>query len=186
MAKRDSASQVLQDYFRVNYAKFPRKWSLFFARYKFVSEIVGLELASSKGMTARGYEIGLKLAMAHTALEALKNALGLDHPIVLKHKNAAKLVRNLCGSDFEAYLVETAKSKGLKDRLTAMFASKKIMDIGPLVEAIRNLVFHGSFTPKSAGLTRSSEIRLLLDLAYHVALDVIDDELEAYCRKLAI
>ena len=160
---------------RANNPNFPKKWSLFFARYRLLTEFSGVEFHSIKGYTARGYESALMLGLAHTALEALQNARP-GHPIVIKDKQAARIVRNLRGSQFEEFLVNSSRATGLKIRIQQMFASKNIMDLSPMVEAIRNSVFHGSFTPYSAGFTKSVEVRLLFDLCFRLTLDAIEAE----------
>lgn len=167
----------LEDQIRNRNSKFPKKWSLFFARYRLLTEFAGVEFHSLKGNTAKGYEIALKLGLAHTALEALQNARP-GNPIVIKDKQAARIVRNLRGSQFEDFLVNSSRASGLKTRIQQMFASKNMMDLSPMVEAIRNSVFHGSFTPYSAGYTRNVEIRLLMELCFHLILDAIETDVE--------
>lgn len=170
-------------YLRDKYPKFPKKWSLFFARYRLLSEFSGVEFHSLKGNTAKGYEIALKLGLAHTALEALQNAR-TGHPIVIKNKQAARIVRSLRGSQFEDFLINSSRASGLKARIQQMFASQNLMDLLPLVEAIRNSVFHGSFTPYSAGYTRNAEIRLLMDLCFHLILDAIETDIERLAASI--
>jgi hypothetical protein len=172
-------------YLRVKYPKFPKKWSLFFARYRLLTEFSGVEFHSLKGNTAKGYEIALKLGLAHTALEALQNARA-GHPIVIKDKQTARIIRSLRGSQFEEFLVNASKASGLKTRVQQMFASKNIMDVSPMVEAIRNSVFHGSFTPYSAGYTRNAEIRLLMDLCFHLILDAIEVDIESLATSFDV
>ena len=167
---------------RANNPKFPKRWSLFFARYRLLKEFSGVEFHSIKGQTARGYESALKLGLAHTALEALQKARPGSHAIPVKNREAARLVRKLRGSQFEDFLAKTSTAPALRKRLGQMFASQNIMDLTPMVEAIRNSVFHGSFTPYSVGFTKSAEVRLLMDLCFHLALDAI----EAEVRRLDI
>lgn len=168
---------------RSNNPNFPKKWSLFFARYRLLTEFSGVKFHGIKGYTARGYESALQLGLAHTALEALQNARP-GNPIVIKDKQAARLVRNLRGSQFEEFLVNSSRATGLKTRIQQMFASKNIMDLSPMVEAIRNSVFHGSFTPYSAGYTRNAEIRLLMDLCFHLILDAIETDIERLAASI--
>ena len=173
----------LEDQIRNRNSKFPKKWSLFFARYRLLTEFAGVEFHSLKGNTAKGYEIALKLGLAHTALEALQNARP-GHPIVIKDKQAARFVRSLRGTHLEEFLVNSIRASGLKTRVQQMFASKNIMDLSPMIEAIRNSVFHGSFTPYSAGYTRNAEIRLLMDLCFHLILDAIEADIERLASSI--
>lgn len=172
-----------QNYLRTKHYKFPKKWSLFFARYRLLAEFSGVEFHSLKGNTAKGYEIALKLGLAHTALEALQNARP-GQSIVIKDKQSARIVRNLRGSQFEDFLVNSSRASGLKTRIQQMFASKNIMDLSPMIEAIRNSVFHGSFTPYSAGYTRNAEIRLLMDLCFHLILDAIETDIQRLAASI--
>ncbi len=177
--KIDYGSDVVNDFasnLRANKPNFPKKWSLFFARYRLLKEFSGVEFHSIKGQTARGYESALKLGLAHTALEALKKARPGSHALPVKNREAARLVRKLRGSQFEDFLEKTSTAPALKKRLGQMFASQNIMDLTPLIEATRNSVFHGSFTPYSAGFTKSAEVRLLMDLCFHLAMDAIEAE----------
>lgn len=178
-------SNVVNDFesnLRASNPNFPKKWSLFFARYRLLKEFSGVEFHSVKGYTARGYESALKLGLAHTALEALQKARPGSHAIPVKNKEAARLVRKLRGSQFEDFLAKTSTAPALRKRLGQMFASQNIMDLTSLIEAIRNSVFHGSFTPYSAGFTKNAEVRLLMDLCFHLVLDAI----EAEVRRLDI
>jgi hypothetical protein len=172
-----------ESHLRAKHASFPKKWSLFFARYRLLAEFAGVEFHSLKGHTAKGYEIALKIGLAHTALESLQNARP-GYPIVIKDKQAARIVRSLRGSQFEDFLVNSSRASGLKARIQQMFASKSLMDLSPLVEAIRNSVFHGSFTPYSAGYTRNAEIRLLMDLCFHLILDAIETDIELLAASI--
>jgi hypothetical protein len=165
-----------ESHLRAKHASFPKKWSLFFARYRLLTEFAGVEFHSLKGNTAKGYEIALKLGLAHTALEALQNARP-GHPIVIKDKQAARIVRSLRGSQFEDFLVNSSKASGLRNSIRQMFASQNIMDLSPMVEAIRNSAFHGSFTPYSAGFTKNADVRLIMNLSFHLILDAIDVEI---------
>ena len=165
-------------YLRTKHPTFPKKWSLFFARYRLLSELSGVEFHSIKGNTAKGYEIAIKLGLAHTALEALQQARQGSHLIPIKDRQAARILRRLRGSQFEQFLFNTSKKSGLRARIQQMFASQDIMDLTPMVEAIRNSVFHGSFTPYSAGFTKSAEVRLLMDLCFHVLLDSIESAVQ--------
>lgn len=167
---------LLEDKLRNSSKTFPKKWSLFFARYRLLTEFSGVEFHSLKGNTAKGYEIALKIGLAHTSLEARQNARP-GNPIVIKDKQAARIVRSLRGSQFEEFLVNSSRASGLKTRIQQMFASKNIMDLSPMIEAIRNSVFHGSYTPYSVGYTRNSEIRLLMDLCFYLTLDAIESEI---------
>jgi hypothetical protein len=162
---------------RANNPNFPKKWSLFFARYRLLKEFSGVEFHTIKGQTARGYESALKLGLAHTALESLQMARPGSHAIAIKNKGAARLVRKLRGSQFEDFLAKTSTAPALKKRLGQMFASQNIMDLTPMVEATRNSVFHGSFTPYSAGFTKNADVRLLMNLSFHLILDAIDVEI---------
>ena len=183
--KINYGSDVVNDFasnLRASNPTFPKKWSLFFARYRLLKEFSSVEFHSIKGYTARGYESALKLGLAHTALESLQKARPGSHALPVKNKEAARLVRKLRGSQFEEFLVKTSTAPALKKRLGQMFASQNIMDLTPLIEATRNSVFHGSFTPYSAGFTKNAEVRLLMDLCFHLALDAI----EAEVRRLDI
>lgn len=172
-----------ESHLRAKHASFPKKWSLFFARYRLLTEFSGVEFHSLKGSTAKGYEIAFKLGLAHTALEALQNARP-GHPIVIKDKQAARIVRSLRGSQFEEFLVNSSRASGLKTRIQQMFASKDIMDLSPMVEAIRNSVFHGSFTPYSAGYTKNAEVRLVMELCFHLILDAIETGIERLAASI--
>lgn len=178
-----SNSEALEKSLRNLEENFPRRWSLFFARYRLVTEITGLEFHSLKGSTARGYEIGVRLGLAYTALETLQKATGRQLPAV-KDGKAARILRGLRRSEFETFIESTASSKKLRERLKSMFASQKIMDLMPLLEAIRHSVFHGSYTPKSSGFTKSAEVRLLLDLVFHLVVDLIEVELKTELVRL--
>ncbi len=183
--KINYGSDVVNDFasnLRATNPNFPKKWSLFFARYRLLKELSGVEFHSIKGQTARGYESALKLGLAHTALESPQKARPGSHALPVKNKEAARLVRKLRGSQFEEFLGKTSTAPALRERLGQMFASQNIMDLPALVEAIRNSVFHGSFTPYSAGFTKNADVRLLMDLCFHLALDAI----EAEVRRLDI
>ncbi len=177
--KVNYGSEVVNDFadkLTTKQSPFPKKWSLFLARYRLLTEFSGVEFQSLKGNTAKGYEIALKLGLAHTALEALQNARP-GNPIVIRDKQAAKIVRSLRGSQFEEFLMNSSRASGLKIRIQQMFASQNIMDLSPMVEAIRNSVFHGSFTPYSAGFTKNADVRLMMNLSFHLILDAIDVEI---------
>ncbi len=176
----------IEDYIRHSSAKFPRKWSLFFARYNLVNEYAHIEFRTIRGKTAQGYEVGLRIALLHTALESLSKVLDKQGQLVLRDKSVSKLIRKFRGTDLEKYLVSSASGKGLKGRLSQLFESQNVADFMPIVEALRNLVFHGAFTPNSIGFTTNQEVRLLLDLISHVIIDVIEEELLAHAIHLGI
>lgn len=166
--------------------QFPKKWALFLARYRLLTEFAAVEFHSIKGHTALGYETALKIGLAHTALEALQKARSGNHAIAIRDTKAARIVRKLRGSQFEKFLEGTSSSKALKERLEQMFSSQKAMDLSPMVEAIRNSVFHGSFTPYSAGFISNADVRLLLDLTFHLILDSIETEVGQFAQKLSV
>ena len=185
MYQSESVSR-LDSYFREAAGPYPKKWSLFFARYRLVSEIQGLKFHSLKGLTAEGYELALKVGLAHTALEALQNALEGDHVIVVRDARASRILRGLRNTQFEDFLVKSCKSRNLKARVEAMFASQKPMDLIPLVEAVRNSVFHGGFTPHSSMLTRNPDVRILFDLIYLLIIDKIEAEILEQSKRIGL
>ncbi len=138
-----------------------------------------------KGLTARGYEIGLRLGLAYTALETLQKATGRQLPPI-KDVNAARILRSLRQSRFERFLFDSASSTKLRTRVVDMFASQKTMDLTPLLESIRHSVFHGSFTPYSSGFTSQAEVRLLMELVLDLSADLIESELSIEAKILGI
>lgn len=175
----------LEQHFQSKASSFPRRWSLFFARYRLVQEFEGLEFHTLKGLTARGYEAGFRLGLAYTALETLQKATGRQLPPV-KDIKAARILRSLRGSQFEKFLMQTATTTNLRNRLIDMFASQKDMDLLPLVESIRHSVFHGSYTPTSSGFTTDPDVRLLLDLVQYLAVDLIEAELAIEISQIGL
>ena len=163
----------LEDALRYENQSFPPKWSLFIARFRLVLEFTGINFHNLQGKTAQGYEAAIRVGLVYSALEALWNAIGVSKSTPIRDKQAAKVIRQLRGSKFEAYLINSARRDSLQTSVERMFSSQDIMDLTPLMEVIRHSVFHGAFTPHGSGYTNSSNVRLLLDLVCELAIDTI-------------
>ena len=185
MSKPRSLDLVLRFYKQAD-KQFPKRLSLYLARFNFVTELGEVEMGTMRGHTAKGYEAGLRLALAETAIEAMESGLILNKgQFVIRDKHASRLIRSLRGSQFEEYLSISCKSDGLRANVHEVFASQKLVDLRPIVKALRNSVFHGAYTSHSIGFTSSKEVRLLLDYLFHIIVDQLEVEFDAYAARLS-
>lgn len=129
--------------------------------------VAGLRNTMSTGLSnnaSEAYFVLLKLALAYTAVELLKDAIGGRFSV-----RDAGFAAELQKGTFDKMLASMEKNlaakydggSGIRTR-TYLKATDKNPDLIKFVADCRNLMFHGRFTPSETGLDKSSRRRALL------------------------
>ena len=142
----------------------------------------GMRSVNYPGMgraTAEGYSVALRVALAYTALEAWEKARELGKQTAVDDPELAEEFRGRGLVRLRAHLV-TASRSGLRGRVTLVVDSEEVTDVRPLAEALRNVVFHGDFTPGGAGLARSVAARGWTRQLSQAVLDTVETDFEAW------
>lgn len=142
--------------------------------------------------TTSGYAAGMKLLLAYSAFDEIRQARNSfpklkpkqgEYTKIIKSKLAEKLRNN---KDLENLLSTepTVKNSALKKDIAAFFANKND-DVMCIATALRNTFAHGVFTAAGAGLTtkrRQQNINELtiavLEMTDEIAIDCVE-QLEA-------
>lgn len=151
-------------------------------RYRLAKAFSGIEDGKQLGRSKAGYEAGMKVFLAYTALEEVYEAARiLDRAAIADRQYAtrsnielaSKLRRN---ARLKALLLNSFNSTDLQKNIEDFYRSFN-SNIVFVAFAVRNLFAHGEFTAGGAGLIRKSDCETFTELA---------NEVLAYCDKLFI
>lgn len=155
-----------------------RGFAVWATRFRVARSLEGIRLEGMSGKAEKGYFVGLKVALADTALEALESALDLSPGSIQIHDPdlSFELWEHRLGELGDIYRL--LKNKKLKSELEVFFESDKDscqkFDLRAILRALRHLNSHGEFTPTSTSLYTSQLYRdLILGLA-DVALNTCE------------
>lgn len=127
----------------------------FAARFRMASGMRSVVYPGIRRLTAEGYSVALRVALAYTALEAWGKFMGIAKLTVIDDQELADDFRGPGLRRLREHLLTSSRSV-LQSRVALVIEADDVSDVRPLFEAIRNAVFHGDLTPGGAGLTRSA------------------------------
>lgn len=154
----------------------------FAARFRMASGMRSVAYPGMGRVTAEGYSVSLRVALAYTALEAWERAMDIAKHTVINDQELAEDFRGPDLGRLREHLL-TASRSGLLSRVTLVVEADDVSDVRPLSEAVRNVVFHGDFTPGGAGLTRSAAARVWTWNLSQVVLDTVERDFEAWVSR---
>lgn len=156
-----------------------RALNRFAARFRMASGMRAVTYPSMGRATAEGYSVALRVALAYTALEAWEKAMGRGKQTVVEDADLAGDFRGPGLTRLRAHLVAASRS-GLRGRVALVIEADDITDVRPVAEALRNVVFHGDFTPGGAGLARSGAARTWTRRLSDSVLDTVEADFAAW------
>lgn len=151
----------------------------FAARFRMAAGMRSVAYPGMGAATAEGYSVALRVALAYTALEAWEKAMGLAKQTVIEDDVLAGDFRNAELSRLREHLLGASRS-GMRGRVALVVAGEEVTDVRPLAEALRNVVFHGDFTPGGAGLTRSAAARAWARRLSQAVLGTVEADFQAW------
>lgn len=164
------------------------RFSKFNARYRLASAFDGIQAEGIGKPTLDIYNSVLSVAFSYSALEALEKALtisdaGLWRKSPINSEQIPKLLREESLNSLCSLIVDTEDRKDRKRRLTERFnlilEDPLETDVRVLAEGIRNVVFHGLFTPNASGIRSIKQTRSLHSFSSEI-LDAADLQFERW------
>jgi hypothetical protein len=164
----------------------------FAARYRAANLFDGIQLKPrASDDLRRGYSALLKVFLAYTAAESLRDGLRASHrssfrinlissPLAKSLRRNSKLLA-LLEEEVEKYNKNKKKVPPLLDRLQR-FRSAESDDVGSVAQAIRHLVAHGVLTVGGANATTIERAASLTELAEEM-LKLCNGEFSNFCSK---
>jgi len=156
-----------------------RRLHRFCYRYRLALAFEGINEGGQLGRSKAGYEAGMKVFLAYTALEEIYEAIKIldrnlvDRQLAVKSNIdiANKIRRN---SRLKLLLLNSNNREDLQKNLDNFYKCTTY-DILCIACAVRNLFAHGEFTAGGAGLNRKNDCKTFTNLA---------NEVLVYCDKL--
>lgn len=105
--------------------------------------------------------------------------MGLGKQTVVEDADLAGDFRGPGLTRLRAHLVAASRS-GLRGRVALVIEANDVTDVRPVAEALRNVVFHGDFTPGGAGLARSGAARAWTRQLSESVLDTVEADFAAW------
>lgn len=125
------------------------------ARYRMATDLESVTFRSLATSTGDGYAAGLSVGLAYSALESFERlASESRNPekfVVVKDEEVASQLRSPRSAKRVAFLQAENENKRLHRRIADFMDDPTDVDVRPVAEKIRHLVFHGAFTPHGAG-----------------------------------
>lgn len=128
----------------------------FAARYRMASKLESVHFLDYSDVTSAGYTEGLRVALAYSALETLeaiaykgKKVITVDSPSLSDTFRTARTAK------MRGLLDALVTNRGVKDSLKQLVDDHKVVDLRPVAEGFRVLMFHGLFTPYGSGVAKS-------------------------------
>ena len=163
------------------------EFARFAARYKLASSFEGVRLSGMAPRTAGSYACALGVALAYSALEALRKATGQRGTRqVMEDAVLARRYRSLGLTKLRHVLESTTEHPPLRERLQELAMDPAADDLMPVASALRHAVFHGDFTTYGAGAVQSKATGAFLDDLKEALLSTADAEFELYLDRHAI
>lgn len=161
----------------------------FAARYRLAKAFTDMNAPGIGKETLAIYNAAMNVSLSFTALERLEKAIDQfsknrlhRHPVIVPIFHDA-----IVQGDFDE-LLEAIKStseaphrKWNVEHLEAMRASSEA-NLRPLAEGIRNMMFHGTFTPTSSGLRANKKTVTLLNMLAAEVLASANDEFTLWVK----
>lgn len=157
----------------------------FAARYRLASGFRSVQVDGVSQATREGFESGLRLTLAYSALESLEVALPTSRTPI-RDQALAQRLRAPSNHKLVQLIMEdrdSAKARKLAARIDALIAGSD-EDVRPVVEKVRHLVAHGVFTAHGSGLGSSSRRRALVDDLTSATLAAADDRFTSWVGSL--
>lgn len=151
----------------------------FAARFRMASGMRSVAYPGMGRVTAEGYSVALRVALAYTALEAWEKAMHLGKQTAVDDEELAGDFRSAGLARLREHLL-AASRPGLRSRVALVAGKDEVIDVRPVAEALRNVVFHGDFTPGGAGLTRSAVARAWTRRLSQAVLVTVEADFEAW------
>jgi hypothetical protein len=159
----------------------------FAARYRMSHGFRGVDLIGVSEATKSGFESGLRLTLAYSALETLESALPSDPPRTrIADRALAGRLRNPSNRKLAELILEdrdSSKARKLAERIDVVMSGGDD-DLRPVVEKVRHLVAHGVFTAHGSGLASSAKRRLLIDDLADATLGASDERFTAWVNSI--
>jgi len=162
------------------------KASRYRARYDFAKEFRDISTPSVSQQTKESYFVLLKLGLAYSAIETLEKLLENGRRVAVRDEAFTAGLESGEFTKFLAHLQDRARrneydsSKYLEKYLNP----KRNVDLADFVRHSRNVVFHGSVTPHSIGLSSSKNRReLVLSLA-NSSLVACNREFSSWAKRI--
>lgn len=163
------------------------EFARFAARYKLASSFEGMTVRGMAPRTAASYGCALGVALAYSALEALRKATGQRATRqVMEDALLAPRYRSVGLTKLRHLLESTTEHPPLRARLEEVAIDPSADDLMPVASALRHAVFHGDFTAYGAGAVQAKTTRTFLDDLKAVLLLTADEEFELYLDRHAI
>lgn len=163
------------------------EFARFAARYKLASSFEGVRLSGMAPRTAGSYGGALGVALAYSALEALRKATGQRGTRqVMDDAVLAQRYRSVALTKLRHLLESTTEHPPLQDRLQELATDPFADDLMPVASALRHAVFHGDFTAYGAGAVQLKTTRTFLDDLKEVLLSTANAEFELFLDRHAI
>lgn len=157
-------------------------FSRFASRYSMALEFESLSLSGTSKETSEAYVALLRVMLSYSALEVLESALGSKSQIAIFEDQLSSWFRQESQEFLVHELLKSATSKSLSGRLTA-FRKFEHDDLRPMVEAIRNLMAHGTMSASRLKLNQSKVRRERIDQLATVTLEACDERFTKYVNK---
>jgi hypothetical protein len=165
----------------------PPEFARFAARYKLASSFEGVTLRGMAPRKAGSYGCALGVALAYSALEALRKATGQRGTRqVMGDAVLAQRYRSVGLTKLRHLLESTAEHPPLRERLQVLALDPAADDLMPVASALRHAVLHGDFTAYGAGAVQSKATREFLDALKEALLSTANAEFELYLDRHAI
>ena len=141
-----------------------QKLARFATRYKIAGQLQSVEFLSISSNNSEIYTIVFRIGLGFSALESLESRTG-RHSISLKSKNLAQKLKTSTFLKFQRFCLEESDVR-LTRRLENFFSSGNDLNVRPIVEALRNTMFHGQFSPNASGLSTKTQVEFLRELEF--------------------
>jgi hypothetical protein len=168
-------------YLRVQGLRPDQKLARFATRYKVAGQLQSVEFLSVSAKNSEIYTIVFRIGLGFSALESLESRTG-KHSISLISKNLAPKLKTSTFLKFREFCLEESESR-LTGRLEKLFSSRNDSNLRPIVEVLRNTMFHGQFSPNASGLSTKTQVEFLRELEF-LLFKAMDTKSEQVFRKL--
>jgi hypothetical protein len=123
----------------------------FAARYKLAASFEGVNFSGYSPNTSEAYAVGMKIALAYSALDQLESAiLEKDHPEIY-FEDATKFLVSPRYEMLRQFLHSQIDKKYRQEQFIS-YIENSGSNIRPFLEQIRHSVFHGSWNAGATGL----------------------------------
>ena len=144
--------------------------SRFAARYRMARDLESVTFRSLATSTSAGYAAGLRVGLAYSALESFEflasDSTRLKKFVQVGDEEVASQLRSPRLARLVAFIQAENENKRLHTRIAEFLDDPTDVNVRPVAEKIRHLVFHGAFTAHGSGAvtkTATSTLNALSD-----------------------